>query len=86
MVKRRGGTGTAYGKARIDDAKEIIPNTAKRFEEVENGVVKDYKELQNEVFKYALNRATYWTETLYPPRPEGLEALKNDEKEFELKA
>lgn len=86
VARRKGESENVYGKAKIDNAKEIVPNVAKRFEEVDSTVNKKYKELAKDTFRYAIARAIWWVNKLYPPKPEGLEKLKNTDERFEVNA
>lgn len=67
------------------DPDEIVPNANKFVQEKDATVGEKYKKIRDEAFKLAMNSAVYWTNKLYPPKSEGLGALKNDDARFEGK-
>ena len=50
--------------------------------EGESGIMGKYKQISNECMKYAMNSAVHWTNKLYPPSQENLDALKTNDKDF----
>ncbi len=48
----------------------------------EGGVNTKYTDLRKRCMRYAMNSAVYWTNKLYPPRQEDLDALKTNDKDF----
>ena len=83
---RRTGKSATTMKGKIEVMKKILKNsdTADRLSEKENGIIKQWKEIAKEAQEKAMNAAIKYTNMLYPPRKEGLEALKNDDKRFEI--
>lgn len=83
---RRTGKSATTMKGKIEVMKKILKNSdaADRLSEKENGIIKQWKEIAKEAQERAMNAAIKYTNMLYPPRKEGLEALKNDDKRFEI--
>lgn len=83
---RRTGKSETTMKGKIEVMKKILKNSdaADRLSEKENGIIKQWKEIAKEAQERAMNAAIKYTNMLYPPRKEGLEALKNDDKRFEI--
>lgn len=86
IVNRKNGGGNSFEamKQRIGKAKEIVPRAAER-QEAKQPIIDKYNKIKEEAFARAMNSAVYWTNKLYPPRPEGLEGLKNTDERFEGK-
>lgn len=84
IVARREKKNTSYGETALKRAETIIPKTAGRVREMNEGVLAQYKDIQKKAFQYALNQVVHRTNELYPPKPEGLEALKNSDERFEM--
>ena len=80
---RRTGTKITGMPKVIDAARKYIKNTADRLDNVQNTTVKKYDEIRKEAQDVAMRSAINWTNKLYPPRQEGLEALKNNDARFE---
>lgn len=86
IINKRDGGGSSFEamKQRIGKAKELVPNAAARQEE-KQPIIDKYSKIKEDAFMKAMNSAVYWTNKLYPPRPEGLEGLKNTDERFEGK-
>jgi len=84
VMKRKGENGWKDINTKIKNAKGIVPNAADRLDKIENSVLKSNKEFVEKLFEFAITRSVFWTNKLYPPKQAGLEALKNDDKRFEL--
>ena len=85
IVQRRNGETTpAYGKKKIENARQIVPNAADRLNKIDSTVGLKYKQLVKDAFRFAMNSAINWTNKLYPPKPEGMEKLKNTDSRFEM--
>lgn len=65
------------------DPNELIPNSVKRKEEIENNTINKYKEIQKECFKKAIGSAMKWTGKLYPPKEEDMQGLITKNNKFE---
>ena len=86
VARRAGNNPPQYGKAKMDNAAKIVPNATKRVEEIDSTVGEKYKNIVEDIFKFAISDSIYWVNKLYPPKPEGLEALKNDDERFDMKS
>lgn len=66
-------------------AEDVVPNAVSYVKDKDDTVGAKYKKIRDEAFKLAMNSAVYWTNKLYPPKEEGLAALKNGDSRFEGK-
>lgn len=80
----RTGKKATTQKARIEVMKKYVKNAGARMEAAEKGPVAKYAAIKQECVKVAQNSAVKWTNKLYPPRPEGMKALVNYDKRFEM--
>lgn len=82
--ERRTGKKATTQKAKIEVMKKYLKDAPARLEAAEKGPIAKYKDLKEQCVKVAQNSAVNWTNKLYPPRPEGLKALVNYDKRFEI--
>ena len=88
VAKRQGkDPSKIYGKARMNNAKEIIPNSVEKIEKVDSTVGAKYDQIKKDAFDFAMKTAKYWVEKLYP-RDTGsvVKGLKNSDERFEMKS
>ena len=84
IYAKRNKKNTSYGETAINRAKEFVPNAAERMEKVSEDVISQYNDIKKRAFQEAMNKTVHYTNELYPPRREGLEALKNADERFEM--
>ena len=84
VMKKHGESGWRDVNAKINNARSIVPQAAERLDKIENSIIKNNKEFVQKLFEFAITRSVYWTNKLYPPKQEGLDALKNNDERFEM--
>ena len=83
IIQKRTGKKVWNNNDKLNNAKQLIPNIAKRYENTENTVMSKYSEIKHEAYRYAMSRAIYWTNTLYPMVPGTEKDLANNDERFE---
>lgn len=72
----------------VDKAKKLnmmdkVPN-AKKVVDEKTIIIDKYSEIKKECMEYAMSSVVKWTNKLYPPKQEDLDALKTNDKTFEI--
>lgn len=73
---------TARRLVKNGSTNELAKNIIDRYDSGE-GVNAKYKDIQARAMEHAMGSAIYWTNKLYPPSKENLEALKTKDKDFD---
>jgi len=83
IIQKKTGKKAWSNNDKLNNAKQLIPNIANRYENTENTVMNKYNEIRHEAYRYAMSRAIYWTNTLYPVISGTEKDLANNDERFE---
>lgn len=85
IEQKKTGEYTRDERKRLEQAGKIVPNAVSRYSDVKGGVMKEYDAIRHEAFRYAMARAIYWTNKLFPQIAGTEEGLRNTDPRFERK-
>ena len=83
VLQNRTGAKIINKDKRLEAASKIVPNAVARFKNVENVVMSKYNNIRHETYRYAMMRAIYWTNNLYPIISGTEKYLENNDPRFE---